>query len=71
MRKRNTRQVSDEKKPIAPVLKQLKLNQTEVYPISRYTVVKSCASLTGLTYGMEFKTSANRENGIVLVTRIG
>ena len=57
------------KKPIAPTLKGMRVRQTEIYPIERYTTVKSVASLTGLTYGMEFSTSANRADGVVLVTR--
>lgn len=71
MKRKSNKQRNGEKKPIAPILKEMKINAVEVYPISRYTVVKAGASLTGLSYNMEFKTSANRSDGVVLVTRIG
>jgi hypothetical protein len=58
------------KKPIMPTLRGMKVNQTEIYPIERYTTVKSIASLSGLSFGMEFSTSVKRDEGIVLVTRI-
>ena len=68
MTKKDTSQARD-KKSIAPILKKMKVDQMEVYPISRMTVVKSCATLLSATKGFVFKTNTNRNDGVIIVTR--
>ena len=57
------------KKQISPLLKQMKVDDTEAFPIERMLVVKSTATLLGAQMKREYSTSLIRANNVILVTR--
>lgn len=70
MNKKVKDQEVDEKKPIEPTLKSMKLYDKEVYPIRRMKAVRSSASFLKAAFGLTFKTKQNTEQRIIEVTRI-
>ena len=57
------------KKAIAPLLKKMKVEDTEVFPIERMLVVKSTATLLGAQLKRKYSSSLVRKNGVILITR--
>ncbi len=57
------------RKQISPLLKQMKVNDTEAFPIERMLVVKSTATLLGAQLKRKYSTSIVRKNGVILITR--
>ena len=70
MNKRVKSQEVEEKKPIEPLMKTMKLYDKEVYPIHRMKQVRSSASFLKAAFGLCFKTKQNTEQRIIEVTRI-
>jgi hypothetical protein len=64
-----SKKVNTMKKDISPILKQMKVGDTEAYPIERMLVLKSTATLLSQQMGRSFKTSVVRNKNIILVTR--
>ncbi|MBD5311705.1 MAG: hypothetical protein HDS13_06055 [Bacteroides sp.] len=55
---------------ITPVLRDLDTGDSAVFPIDRLRSVRTIASEVGVMYNRKFKTSANRVERTITVTRV-
>lgn len=55
---------------VQPHLKVMKVGEITDFPITRVGTVKNSCSYIGLQYGRKFKTSLDRANEVIRVTRI-
>ena len=62
--------IPEKLKPIAPTLKEMKEGDTEVFPIEKSTSVKSTCTLLGATKGLVFKTTQDRKEKTISVTKL-
>ncbi len=60
----------EEKKPIAPRLKEMEVGDKESYPIASLMSVRSLCTNIGLQMGRVFKTALNRAEGVIIVERV-
>ncbi len=58
----------EEKKPIMPVIKAMKVGEVQTYPIRRMMTVKSTISMIQAATGRIYKTKQNKP--LIVVTRI-
>jgi hypothetical protein len=56
-------------KTILPTLKEMQVNDTEVFPIERLNVLKTTASQLGAQMNRKYSTSLIRSKSIILITR--
>lgn len=69
MKSKNKTQVV-EKKRIRPVLKNMKLYETEEYPANRFEEIRSTAYTLSRKDGKKFTTKTDNERDIICITRI-
>ena len=55
---------------ITPVLRALDVGNSTVFPIDRLRSVRTIASEVGVMYNRKFKTSVNRADRTITVTRV-
>nr|WP_297658431.1 hypothetical protein [uncultured Prevotella sp.] len=55
---------------IAPLLKEMKIDETISFPIKKFSSVKNACSNYALRYERKFSTQLNRKMGVIKVTRI-
>ena len=67
---KNTTKQEGQKKPIAPILKNMKIYDSEVFPIVKMKSVRATASDLVITNGLRFTTKLLVEKRLIQVTRI-
>ena len=60
---------TDEKIPIFPVFRQMKVGETRAWPLMQVATIRSNTSLFCLMTGRKYVTHVNREKGVIEVTR--
>ena len=58
------------KRTITGELEPMKVGETKEFPASLCTTVRSMASMLGFKWNRTYKTEADREKRVVLITRI-
>ncbi len=56
-------------KPILTALREMEIGESVIYPIERTSYVRSACVTFGLEWGKKFKTSTNRVDRTITVTR--
>lgn len=62
--------MAEEISPIRPRIRKLALGQSVDFPIKRMFSIKNCCTTLGVIYSRKFKTTLDREQGVIIVTRI-
>jgi len=69
MTKKDTSQVKVDKS-IMPTLKNMELFESETFPISKMTTVKTTSTTVSIMTGMKFRTKQINDMRLIQVTRI-
>lgn len=60
----------EERSPITPTLRVMKIGEEFTYPIQMMTSVRTVCTTYGLQWGKTFKTRIDREAKTITVTRV-